>query len=164
MPRSSKLEPEVQALVDQAARIKTAIEGMVKHVGVRQSTGAHVIAHKNGEKSRRYGHITFCCDGIKLAGCPAEAWYCTPEAAADVLIGIVRKNFDDGMPDANARVLIWRTMPEVHSVTSEVGDLFNAYVRLTLVPDDWRVDFPEDEETPMDASHGSGPPLGRGII
>ncbi len=50
------------------------------------------------------------------------------------------------------RVLVWRVLPEITSITSEIGDLFNAYARLVLVPVGWSIDFREDDAGPMDVS------------
>lgn len=159
MPRSSKLEPEVQALVDHAAWARAAIEALAGHPEERQSKSWAVICHKVGHKSRRFEHVAFCCGGLKYESVAISGWQPSADRAAAVLAEVVADSIEKGMPGpAGDRVLVWRALPEITSITSEIGDLFNAYARLTVVPAGWRIEFPEDDDAPMDASHGGAAP------
>lgn len=161
MPRSSKLEPEVQALVDQAERTRLAIEALVDVVEPRQSLGASIETRGDG----RYGqcnHDRFTSAGKDTplwSGEPDNGWCSSADRAVTNLITVISTLIEMGRKDGEQRKLVWRKTPEVRSITTEIGDLFNANCRLSVVPANWIVSFPEDVEAPMDASHGDAEPM-----
>lgn len=148
MPRSSRLEPETQALVDQAARVKAAIEAMAASVHPRQSLSAYVNTCTQEMRRGRCTHEAFDCSGMIRRGEPTEGWRSTAQGAADALIAVVKAEFERAQATLPGGCLVWRSTPEIRSIATDVGDLFNGYVRLTVVPVDWIVEFPEDEEAP----------------
>lgn len=154
MPRSSKLEPEVQALVNQAERARLAIEALVDVVEPKHSTGVAIETHGDG-RIGRCNHERFNCAGQgPLWRTDADdGWCSTAEAAANALIkalAVVIESAKTGGDIQPALKLVWRKTPEVRSITTEIGDLFNANCRLSVVPADWIVSFPEDIDAPMD--------------
>lgn len=165
MPRSSKLEPEVQALVDQAERARLTIEAMVTLVEPRRSRGVCIDTHGDGIIGH-CNHERFTCAG-KDALWSQESdngWCGTAEAAADALISAVGALLNTTDVLGEQRKLVWRKTPEVRSITTEIGDLFNANCRLSVVPADWIVTFPEDDAGPMDASHGDAQPMPPALV
>lgn len=150
MPRSSILEPEVLVLVEQAARVKAAVEAMADMVHQRQSVSAYVNTCTQDGRRGRCSHQAFDCSGPTGSGNATEGWRSTEEGAADALIAAVKADFERAQTAIPGGCLIWRRLPEIRSITSEAGDLFNGYLRLTVVPVDWIVEFPEDNETAFD--------------
>jgi hypothetical protein len=151
MARSSTLDPETQALVDAARRVREAIEGLCDAVEERQSLGARVTVRKLGQPARGYYHATYDCAGeasnsIGAMDRGTEGWRSTIGSAVCAIFDAIQADFSIAMPDQAARKLVWRRYPEARSITSEIGDLFNVSLRLALVPANWIVEFPEDEE------------------